>query len=67
MVGPTGKAITCELWEVGTGLEVRAMRTGELHRSELCRGLRARDEAAVHSEDWRQALLVKGFTAREER
>jgi hypothetical protein len=63
MVGPTGKAITCELWELATGLEVRAMRASELPRSELCRGPLARDEAAVHAEDWRQALLAKGFTA----
>jgi hypothetical protein len=61
IAGPTGKAITCELWEVATGLEVRAMREGELHRSELCRGPAAKDEACAIAEGWRRTLLDHGF------
>jgi hypothetical protein len=61
---PTDKPITCELWEVATGFEVRAMRDDELHRSELCRGPAAKDEARAIAEGWRRTLLHHGFLAK---
>jgi hypothetical protein len=65
MRGPTGKPITCEIWQVATGLEVRAMRAGELYRSQLCRGPVPRDEAIAVANSWRRVLSAKGFSETE--
>jgi hypothetical protein len=61
MIGPSGKPLTCELWHVVTGLELRLLRNGELHRSHLARGPNATDELAGHADDWARVLRNAGF------
>lgn len=57
----TGNAkppITCELWEVATGLELRVTRAGEFYTTQLCRDA---EDAAIHADAWAAALRAKGF------
>jgi len=58
--GPTGAAITCELWEVACRLlEVRLMRAGECYHSAFC--VDGPDQAATFADAWADALRRKGF------
>jgi hypothetical protein len=59
-LGPSGREITCGVFRVETGVELRVERAGELVRSQLFLG----ENAALEREaaDWKQALLAKGFT-----
>lgn len=57
----TGQSISCQLWAVTAGLELRSLSDDEPCQSVLCRGSHAEVEAAMHAEDWRRALLEAGF------
>jgi hypothetical protein len=62
MIGPTGKPLACETWRVVTGLELRLMRNGELHRSHLARGPLADEELAEEADKWAMVLRAARFT-----
>ena len=57
----TGQSISCQLWAVPTGLELRSLSDDEPCQSVLCSGSHAEVEAAMHAEDWRRALVEAGF------
>lgn len=55
--------MTCTAHEVETGLELRfGYDNDDAVRTELFRGARAEERLAAKADEWRQALLVKGFT-----
>lgn len=58
--GPSGRDITCGVYRVETGIELRVERAGEFLRSQLFRV----ENAALEHEaaTWKQALIAKGFT-----
>ena len=63
VVGPSGRPLTCAAFDVETGLEVRLFYgADDVQRSQLFRGPLAEDDAATVADQWRLALLEKGFT-----
>lgn len=58
--GSSGREVTCSVYRVETGIELRVERAGELLRSHLFRV----ETAALEHEasTWKRALLEKGFT-----
>lgn len=60
--GVTGKDLTCSVWKVATGLELRAgYSVDHLVASELFRGPNADERLAEKADAWRVALVAKGF------
>ena len=67
VVGPSGRPLTCAAFDVETGLEVRLFYgADDVQRSQLFRGPLREDDAATVADQWRLALLKKGFTEIEE-
>jgi hypothetical protein len=57
--GPSGNVITCGLYTVDTGIEIRCGYSAEnLVRSQLTREIGSAREIAVA---WKQAAIAKGF------
>lgn len=56
-----GQWMSCQLWAVAAGVELRTLSGHEPCRSLRCRGPHAEVEAAMHAEDWRRALVDAGF------
>lgn len=61
VVDATGQWMSCQLWAVAAGLEVRTLSGHEPCRLLQCCGPHAEVEAAMHAEDWRQTVLDAGF------
>jgi hypothetical protein len=62
VIGPSGRPLTCAAYDVETGLEVRLFYgPDDVQRSQLFRGQLREDAAATIADQWRLALLQKGF------
>ena len=62
VIGPSGRPLTCAAYDVETGLEVRLFYSeDDVQRSQLFRGPLGEDHAATVADQWRLALLQKGF------
>jgi hypothetical protein len=67
VIGPSGQPLTCATFDVETGLEVRLFyEPDDVQRSQLFRGPLREDAAATVADQWRLALLRKGFTEVED-
>jgi hypothetical protein len=62
VIGSSQRPLTCAAFDVETGLEVRLFYSpDDLQRSQLFRGSLREDEATTVADQWRLALLQKGF------
>jgi hypothetical protein len=67
VIGPSQRPLTCAAFDVETGLEVRLFYgPDDVQRSQLFRGPRREDDAAGTADQWRLALLQKGFAEVED-
>jgi len=63
VIGRSGRPLTCAAFDVESGLEVRLFYSDDdVVRSRLFRGPLREDDAATIADQWRLALLQKGFT-----
>lgn len=70
VVGTTQRPLVCAAYEVESGLELRLFYSdvsddSGLMRSQLFRGVDADDRLATAADQWRRALVGKGFTEQE--
>jgi len=62
VMGPSQRPLTCAAFYVETGLEVRlSYGPDDVQRSQLFRGPLREDNAATVADQWRLALIQKGF------
>lgn len=65
--GPSGRPLTCAVYEVATGLELRlSYSDDDVMRSELFRGVDREERLAEAADAWRLRLIGKGFRATDE-
>ena len=62
MAGPSGRPLTCAVFEVETGLELRLSYGNDVVRWQLFRGVDREKRLAEAADTWRLALLEKDFT-----
>jgi hypothetical protein len=63
VIGPSRRALTCAAFDVESGLEVRLFYSlDDVQRSQLFRGPLREEHAAGTADQWRLALIDKGFT-----
>jgi len=62
IIGPSYRRLTCAAFEVETGLELRlSYSDDDVMRSELFRGAGYDERLAAAADEWRRALVAKGF------
>jgi hypothetical protein len=63
VIGASKRPLTCAAFDVETGLEIRLFYgPDDVQRSQLFRGPLREDDAATVADQWRLALIQKGFT-----